>query len=118
MSKKNRTVWAFLAVFALLVVACGPSDSADTTAAGGTATTAAGGTATTAAGGTGTTAAGGTGTTAAGGAATTTGESAGGDVVFWTSHTAGTDINAFQQIVDDFNALGGAPGRVGPGNWG
>ena len=29
-------------------------------------------------------------------------------MVFWTSHTAGTDISAFQQIVDDFNAQGGA----------
>jgi multiple sugar transport system substrate-binding protein len=98
-SRTNRGAWAFLAVFALVVVACGPSDTADTTAAGGAVTTAAGGAETTTAEG--------TGTTTAEGAATTTGESAGGDVTFWTSHTAGTDINAFQAITDDFNALGG-----------
>jgi multiple sugar transport system substrate-binding protein len=99
-SIRNRGAWAFLAVFALVVVACGPSDTADTTAAGGADTTAAGGAETTTAEG--------AETTMAEGAATTTGEAAGGDVTFWTSHTAGTDISAFQQIVDDFNAQGGA----------
>ena len=77
-----------------------PRRAADTTAAGAETTTAEG-----------------TETTTAEGAATTTGESAGGDVTFWTSHTAGTDISAFQQIVDD-QRPGRSAGRVGPGHRG
>jgi multiple sugar transport system substrate-binding protein len=95
-SRMMRRSWAVIAVLAFLVAACGDT--------GGTATTTAGG-------GAATTAAGGAATTAAGGADTTAGASAGGEVVFWTSH-AEPDLTSLRNIATAFNELGGAQVEV------